>query len=196
MCGSDRGCRSELDPGVGVLGVDNDDGGAPLAQIYDGDADGWREGPPMLEALDHLASVVHDGKIWVTAGKRANPISAKTGEEGAERSWKASPSNLFAVFDPAADAWTPLEPLPFPRCAVQRLGDLLGFSLCTCTPSPPARDLTRTGQSLAPRGWHALRCRTAQHATPGTLLRRTCHLSARLLARLTRQCYCTRAMAA
>ena len=78
----------------------------------------------MLEALDHLASVVYDGKIWVTAGKRANPVKAGL-EEG--RSWKGAASNLFAVFDPASDVWTPLEPLPFPRSAAW--GTLAG-----CTP--------------------------------------------------------------
>ena len=78
--------------------------------VYDADADAWSEAAPAPSARSSATGAVIDGQLYVAGGRRR-------GSGGI--------SNLGTLerYDPAADAWTTLAPLPQPS------GGLAGAAL-------------------------------------------------------------------
>ena len=114
----------------------------PVA-IYDPPTDTWTAGSALPTPREHLASVVHDGRLWVFGGRRGGLDSVLAAVE---------------AYDPAADAWrSDLPPMPLPRggFAAARLGgtvyvlggersdgvhtevDALDLATLTWRPAPP-----------------------------------------------------------
>ena len=82
-------------------------------RIYDPRAGGWRDGAPMPTPRGALAVAVLDGRIHALGGTAARSGDRAPHEHGARR--KDNSVGTHEVYDPAADAWTRLAPMPTPR---------------------------------------------------------------------------------
>jgi non-specific serine/threonine protein kinase len=69
-----------------------------LVEIYDLERRRWSEGAALPRARDHLASTVSDGRIHVLGGRGLDRRAVRN----------------FDVYDPRADRWQALPPLPYP----------------------------------------------------------------------------------
>ena len=85
----------------------------PSVRIYDPVAHSWRDGAPMLTPRGALALAVLDGKIHAIGGNAARGSSLEPHDHGAVA--RDNSVGTHEVYDPAADAWTRLPPLPTPR---------------------------------------------------------------------------------
>ena len=76
---------------------------------YDPSADRWTKKKPIPVAVHHQAQTEHNGKIYVFGGCM-RPLSGPgaNGWEPVDNAWE---------YDPAADAWRALAPMPVKRCA-------------------------------------------------------------------------------
>jgi N-acetylneuraminic acid mutarotase len=82
-------------------------------RIYDRAAGTWRDGAPMPTPRGALAVAVVEGKIHAIGGNAADGSQLPPNEHGA-----AQEDNSVAtheVYDPAADSWTRLAPMPTSR---------------------------------------------------------------------------------
>ena len=76
---------------------------------YDPAADRWTKKKPIPVAVHHQAQTEYNGKIYVFGGCM-RPLSGP-GANG----WE--PVDIAWEYDPAADAWRALAPMPGKRCA-------------------------------------------------------------------------------
>jgi N-acetylneuraminic acid mutarotase len=76
--------------------------------VYDADSDSWTKKQDMPLALHHTAQTDLNGKIYMFGG-----FAAGTATEGL--GWR--PTDFAAEYDPVADRWKELPPLPTPRAA-------------------------------------------------------------------------------
>jgi N-acetylneuraminic acid mutarotase len=81
-------------------------------RIYDPADSTWRDGAPMLTPRGALAVVVVDGKIHAIGGNAAGG-DLPPHEHGAPQADNSV--GTHEVYDPAADAWVRLAPMPTPR---------------------------------------------------------------------------------
>jgi N-acetylneuraminic acid mutarotase len=82
-------------------------------RVHDPAARTWHDGATMLTPRGALAVAVLDGKIHAIGGNAVGGASLPPHEHGAPQ-----PDNSVGtheVYDPAADAWTRLAPMPTPR---------------------------------------------------------------------------------
>ena len=82
-------------------------------RIYDPIERSWRDGAPMPTPRGALAVAVLDGKIHAIGGNAARGSSLEPHDHGAAA--RDNSVGTHEVYDPAADAWTRLPPLPTPR---------------------------------------------------------------------------------
>jgi N-acetylneuraminic acid mutarotase len=82
-------------------------------RIYDPATGTWRDGAPMLTARGALAVAVLDGKIHAIGGNAQDGAGLPPHEHGPSQSDNSV--GTHEVYDPAADSWTRLAPLPTPR---------------------------------------------------------------------------------
>jgi N-acetylneuraminic acid mutarotase len=82
-------------------------------RIYDPATRAWRDGASMLTPRGALAVAVVDGKIHAIGGNAAGGAGLDPHEHGATQSDNSV--GTHEVYDPAADAWTRLAPMPTPR---------------------------------------------------------------------------------
>ncbi|CAL5229530.1 g12873 [Coccomyxa viridis] len=77
--------------------------------IYNPATDKWTAGAPLPAPMDHLGSAVFANKIWITSGRfyMDSPLPDKPP--------KAVSSSSSYVYDPSANLWTSIEPLPYRR---------------------------------------------------------------------------------
>jgi len=80
---------------------------------YDPGQNRWRERAPMPTARGAHALGVIDGKIYAVGGKIAH--KAHKEHEGGKKAWPEEILNTFEVYDPVADSWQALPPMPTPR---------------------------------------------------------------------------------
>lgn len=76
-----------------------------LVQLYDIPSDTWRQGTPAPVRINHLNVGVVDGKIYLLGG-----LVDKKSPALPTADWQASGESH--VYDPVADTWTELEPMP------------------------------------------------------------------------------------
>jgi N-acetylneuraminic acid mutarotase len=81
-------------------------------RIYDPADSTWRDGAPMLTPRGALAVAVVDGKIHAIGGNAAGG-NLPPHEHGAPQADNSV--GTHEVYDPAADAWVRLAPMPTPR---------------------------------------------------------------------------------
>jgi N-acetylneuraminic acid mutarotase len=88
---------------------------APTAavRIYDPAERGWTDGAPMPTPRGALAVAVLDGKIHAIGGNAPRGRTLEPHEHGSAAGDNSV--GTHEVYDPAADAWTRLAPLPTPR---------------------------------------------------------------------------------
>lgn len=82
-------------------------------RIYDPADSTWREAAPMLTPRGALALAVLDGKIHAIGGNAAGGAGLRPHEHGVPEADNSV--GTHEVYDPAADTWTRLAPLPTPR---------------------------------------------------------------------------------
>jgi N-acetylneuraminic acid mutarotase len=85
----------------------------PSVRIYDPAGQTWRDGAPMPTPRGALAVAVLDGKIHAIGGNAARGSSLEPHEHGTAA--RDNSVGTHEVYDPAADSWTRLPPLPTPR---------------------------------------------------------------------------------
>lgn len=100
-------------------------------EVYDPEKDAWRAGPALPFAGHGLAPAVLDGKVHVFGGLENQATHLRLDGDrwtalrpmGRERSFLAAGGRLrdapLEAYDPAAEAWVPLRPMPRP---VNRFG--------------------------------------------------------------------------
>jgi len=76
--------------------------------VYDAATDSWTEKKNMQVPAHHIAAVALDGKIYVFGGFVGRPGT---------KVWQPIPTAM--VYDPEADSWKELAPMPTPRGAAQ-----------------------------------------------------------------------------
>jgi N-acetylneuraminic acid mutarotase len=76
---------------------------------YDPGQNRWRARAPMPTARGALAVGVIDGKIYAVGGKR------EPKEDGGKKAGREEILNTLEVYDPVADTWQTLPPMPTPR---------------------------------------------------------------------------------
>jgi N-acetylneuraminic acid mutarotase len=82
-------------------------------RIYDPAARTWREGAPMPTPRGALALAVVGGSIHAIGGNAEGGPGRAAHEHGAPR--EDNSVSTHEVYDPVADAWTRLAPMPTPR---------------------------------------------------------------------------------
>ena len=82
-------------------------------RIYDHADRSWRDGAPMPTPRGALALAVLDGRIHAIGGNAARGSDLQPHEHGDARADNSV--GTHEVYDPAADSWTRLPPLPTPR---------------------------------------------------------------------------------
>ena len=82
-------------------------------RIYDPAAGTWRDGATMLTPRGALAVAVVDGKIHAIGGNAPRGAGLPPHEHGAPQADNSV--GTHEVYDPDADAWTRLAPMPTPR---------------------------------------------------------------------------------
>jgi hypothetical protein len=82
-------------------------------RIYDPADSAWREGAPMLTPRGALALAVLDGRIHAIGGNAAGGAGLRPHEHGVPAADNSV--GTHEVYDPVADTWTRLAPLPTPR---------------------------------------------------------------------------------
>jgi N-acetylneuraminic acid mutarotase len=82
-------------------------------RVYDPAARTWRDGATMLTPRGALAVAVVNGKIHAIGGNAVGGASLPPHEHGAPQADNSV--GTHEVYDPAADAWTRLAPMPTPR---------------------------------------------------------------------------------
>jgi hypothetical protein len=82
-------------------------------RIYDPPERRWRDGTPMLTPRGALAIAVLDGKIHAIGGNAARGAGLQPHDHGAPE--RDGSVGTHEVYDPVADNWTRLAPLPTPR---------------------------------------------------------------------------------
>jgi hypothetical protein len=82
-------------------------------RIYDPAERTWKDGAAMLTPRGALALAVLDGKIHAIGGNAATGAGLQPHEHGAPE--RDNSVATHEVYDPAADAWTRLAPMPTPR---------------------------------------------------------------------------------
>lgn len=82
-------------------------------RVYDPAANAWRDGAAMLTPRGALAVAVVDGKIHAIGGNAAGGAGLPPHEHGAPQADNSVATH--EVYDPAADAWTRLAPMPTSR---------------------------------------------------------------------------------
>ena len=82
-------------------------------RIYDPAVRTWRDGATMLTPRGALAVAVVDGNIHAIGGNAADGAGLPPHEHGAPQADNSVATH--EVYDPAADAWTRLAPMPTPR---------------------------------------------------------------------------------
>lgn len=94
-----------------VIGGYGTNGGPAPSTVHEYDAavDRWTEKSPIPIPVHHQAQALYDGKIYVFGGCM-RPLSGPgmNGWEPVDNAWE---------YDPAADSWTALAPMPGRRCA-------------------------------------------------------------------------------
>ena len=83
-------------------------GGAPEGLVYEYDpaGDKWTKKKPMPVPVHHQAMAVYQGKIWMFGGYNRPPNAEPVGWYPVDNAWQ---------YDPAADSWKALAPLPGKR---------------------------------------------------------------------------------
>lgn len=84
-----------------------------VVRIYDPAERGWRDGTPMPTPRGALAVAVLDGRIHAIGGNAASGAGLQPHEHGTPE--EDNSVGTHEVYDPAADSWTRLAPLPTPR---------------------------------------------------------------------------------
>lgn len=82
-------------------------------RIYDPADSTWRDGAPMLTPRGALAVAVLDGRIHAIGGNAEGGAGLQSHEHGTPEADNSV--GTHEVYDPAADTWTRLAPLPTPR---------------------------------------------------------------------------------
>jgi N-acetylneuraminic acid mutarotase len=82
-------------------------------RVYDPATRIWRDGAGMLTPRGALAVAVVDGKIHAIGGTAARGAGLPPHEHGTPQADQSV--GTHEVYDPAADAWTRLAPMPTPR---------------------------------------------------------------------------------
>jgi hypothetical protein len=87
--------------GVVVIAGGNGRGGlAPTTLRYDPAGDTWTTGAAIPEPREHTSAFVHEGELWVVAGRRNSLSSNRSDVE---------------IYDPLADTWRIGPPIPTAR---------------------------------------------------------------------------------
>jgi len=79
-----------------------------IVTVYDAAADTWTDKKNMLIPAHHAAAVALDGKIYIFGGFVGRPGT---------KVWQPIPSAV--MYDPEADSWKELAPMPTPRGSAQ-----------------------------------------------------------------------------
>jgi hypothetical protein len=112
-----------------------------LVEIYDLATGRWSDGAPLPRARDHAASTVSGGRVHVLGGRGLDRFAVRN----------------FDQYDPRADAWRALPPLPYPSSGTG-LVEIDG-RLITAGGEDPARERLigfAWAYDLATRRWQRL----------------------------------------
>ncbi len=83
-----------------IVAGQHDRGLAPDALIYDPSMDRWTRGAPLTRMREHVSGFVHEGEVWVVAGRE---LSLSTN------------STAVDIYDPAMNAWREGPSIPTAR---------------------------------------------------------------------------------
>jgi non-specific serine/threonine protein kinase len=97
------GAAAVVDGQIVVVGGQRDNELVLPTEIYDPEADEWREGAPIPTPREHVAAGAFDGSLYAVGGRALGP----------DRNL-----DVLERYDVASDTWEQLEPMPTPRGSV------------------------------------------------------------------------------
>lgn len=97
------GAAAVVDDQIVVVGGQGPDGLVVQTEIYDGKTQAWRDGTRIPTSREHLAAAAHGRYVYAVGGRDLTPDKNV---------------DVLERYDPTADVWETLTPMPTPRGSI------------------------------------------------------------------------------